>query len=332
MFSDLKQELRKQPFSSIFGQEEAKRQLKSALFMDRHVILSGPPGCGKTTLARDVAGMLPDVEANDCVCRCMTGDCPECRQQTRGKITISGKDRFIRVQGSPDLTAEDLIGDIDPVKAMQFGPLDIRSFTPGKIFKADGKILFFDELNRCSEKLQNALLQVLEEGSATISSYDVEIPSNFIFIGTMNPDDSSTEPLSDVFLDRFDIIQMGYPENIPIEKDIARSKGKTIAEFSDKLLTLTIKFIQELRHNKELEKVPSVRASIGIYERAQANAVLDGRTRVKFEDIEYALDSVLAHRLRLKASSKFMLTPKELIQKELQRFKSENDTEKGDVP
>ncbi|MCH7902809.1 AAA family ATPase, partial [archaeon] len=41
-------------------------------------------------------------------------------------------------------------------------------------FFHDKGILFFDELNRCPEKVQNALLQVLEEGKATIGSYDVD--------------------------------------------------------------------------------------------------------------------------------------------------------------
>ena len=54
--------------------------------------------------------------------------------------------------------------------------------------------------------MQNALLQVLEEGKATIGSYDVDIDASFIFVGTMNPEDSSTEKLSDVFIDRFDFI------------------------------------------------------------------------------------------------------------------------------
>ena len=65
---------------------------------------------------------------------------------------ISGVDRFVRVQGSPDLTAEDLIGDIDPAKAIEHGPLSVEAFTPGKIFKANNGVLFFDEL--CSKSIE----------------------------------------------------------------------------------------------------------------------------------------------------------------------------------
>ena len=59
---------------------------------------------------------------------------------------------------------------------------------------------------------------MLQEKRATIGSYDVDIPADFIFIATMNPEDSSTEKLSDVLLDRFDVIYMSYPDDIEKEK------------------------------------------------------------------------------------------------------------------
>ena len=97
----------KDPFIDIIGQDKVKEAVKSSLLSDRHIILVGPPGIGKTTLAKNIARLL-------------------------GK-----KIPFVRVQGSPDLTVEDLLGDIDPVKALKFGPLSIEAFTKGKIFKAD---------------------------------------------------------------------------------------------------------------------------------------------------------------------------------------------------
>jgi Mg-chelatase subunit ChlI len=247
--------------------------------------------------------------------------CPEClTNKTQKTTTIPGKDRFIRVQGSPDLTAEDLLGDIDPVKAIKFGAMSLQAFTPGKIFKANNGVLFFDELNRCPEKLQNALLQVLEEKKLTIAGYDIDFNIDFIFIGTMNPEDTSTEPLSDVFLDRFDIVHMGYPESINIEKDIVKSQGQSIVKFPESLLTISINFIRELRKEDNIEKKPSVRASIGIYERSQANAFLKNQTQVEFSDIQSALLSVLAHRIRLKPSVKYLSTPEDYVQQAFSKF------------
>ena len=283
--------LEKDPFADIIGQDNVKSAVKSALLAGRHIIFVGPPGIGKTTLAKNVAKLL-------------------------GKSTP-----FVRVQGSPDLTVEDLLGDIDPVKALKFGPLSIEAFTKGKIFKADKGILFFDELNRCPEKVQNALLQVLEEKKATIGSYDVDFEIDFIFIGTMNPEDTSTEKLSDVLVDRFDFIYMHYPENISIEKQIVAAKGKKFDNIliESRLLDLMVHFIRLLREDKNLEKKPSVRASLGLYERSQSNALLHGRKAVTFNDIKESVVSVLAHRIRLKPSVKYLQSPEEYVQHQFEK-------------
>lgn len=303
-----------QEFKEILGQEEVKEQLKSAILMRRNTIIVGAPGIGKTTLVKSLAEVLPEKTI-----------IKDGKEETK-------KPPFIRVQGSPDLTAEDLIGDIDPTKAMTHGPLSIEAFTPGKIFKADGGILFFDEVNRCSEKLQNALLQTLEEKKVTIGSYDIDFDANFIFIGTMNPEESSTEPLSDVFLDRFDLIYMQPPETQQLEEKIVKLKSKNLINFPEELIHTTIKFIRLLRESEDLEKKPSVRASIGIYERAQANAYLENKQEVTKENIQKAMISVLSHRIRLKPSLKYLKTTSDYIKETFTQYLESRESETGGSP
>ncbi|MCK5283030.1 MAG: AAA family ATPase [Nanoarchaeota archaeon] len=273
-------------FTDILGQDTIKKELKSALLSERNVIIVGQPGIGKTTLAKNIAKLQ------------------------------SGLKNFVRIQGSPDLSVEDILGDIDPIKALKYGPLSIEAFQKGKIFRADKGILFFDELNRCPEKLQNALLQVLGEKKATIGSYDVDFDLDFIFIGTMNPEDTSTEKLSDVLLDRFDVIYMGYPEKEKIEEDIVKLKGKKLCDVPDNILRVMVRFVRDLRHSDDLEKKPSVRATLGLYERSQANALLEGRKKVNVDDLKEAIISVLSHRIRLKPSIKYLQSPVDYIKKQ----------------
>jgi magnesium chelatase subunit I len=343
-FSGLFSEEKEDHLNAIVGQKRAKKDIKSALASGRHIILLGQPGIGKTTLAKSIAKLLPDQEVIDCQFHCNPESpiCPDClskKEKGEKLVTkmISGEERFVRVQGSPDLSAEDLLGDIDPIKAMEFGPLSVTAFTPGKIFRANNGLLFFDEVNRCPAKLQNALLQVLEEGYATIGSYKVDFPANFIFIGTMNPNDSSTEQLSHVFLDRFDIVYMGHPASSEEESKIMVDRGnKFDVAVDEKIVHFIAHFIQRVRGNDKVQRAPSVRATLGLYERAQANAMIQGKQKVSYKHVFDAVMSVLPHRLELKPSVKYLQSASEFVQDQIMSFaKSQgvtDDLEESDVP
>ncbi|MDY6835869.1 MAG: AAA family ATPase [Chloroflexota bacterium] len=314
--------------SIIVGQEDAKEKILASILAGHHILIEGPPGIGKTTLTRYVAETLPPMSAvKECPYHCdpKAPICPACKEKIKeGKTleveNISGERRFIRIQGSPDLTAEDLLGDIDPTQAFKYGPQDHRAFTPGKLLKGNRGIVFFDELNRVPEKLQNALLQVLEEGTATIGPYDVDYPANFVMVATMNPrEHAGVEELADVLLDRFDVVRMTYPETAEREKQILLERGERFegVDMPDAVVDSIVKLVRATREepwNVELEQGASVRAGLSLYEKAQTLALISRRKEASIADVRRMAISAMGSRVKPSPESKYYDNPLDLVE------------------
>ncbi|PJB43562.1 MAG: hypothetical protein CO106_04365, partial [Deltaproteobacteria bacterium CG_4_9_14_3_um_filter_44_9] len=179
--------------------------------------------------------------------------------------------------------------------------------------------VFLDELNRVPEKLQNALLQVLEERIATIGPYDVDYASNFIMLATMNPrEHAGVEELSDVLLDRLDIVRMGYPETPEREKQILLKYGlKTDGmEVPDEVVDAIVRLVRATREepwDKELDQGASARAGLSLYEKVQTIALLEKRKSATIDDVRGMAVSSMGSRVKPSPESKFYDDPLGLI-------------------
>jgi Mg-chelatase subunit ChlI len=262
------------------GPLEVKQEVLAVLHAGRNLLLEGPVGSGKTMLAGAVAAGLPPVRLAGCDFGCLADEpsCPQCRNGlVRGAPhVVAGAERIVRVQGSPDLVAEDLAGDVDPGAALEYGALDVRALRPGRLLRAHRRICFIDELNRLSERLQNLLLELLEEGAMTIGGYDVRFGVDTVVVATMNPSEYvGVERLSEALADRFERVRLDYP-SAQDEVRILRSRVRAgDGEPPPAAAEAIVAFAGSLRADPDVETPPSVRATLAAYDLARSRRAVD---------------------------------------------------------
>jgi len=283
MISEVASRLRENIQKVIVGKDDVINLTLVAVLTEGHLLLEDVPGIGKTTLARALAVSL------GCT--------------------------FRRIQFTPDLLPSDVTGlSWFNQKEQAF------EFRPGPIIS---QVVLADEINRATPRTQSALLEAMQERQITVDGVTRQLPRPFLVMATQNPIElEGTFPLPEAQIDRFLLrIAIGYPEEdeentilerFRLEDPLPGLEAVTTPEevlqlqaergevkVIDPLREYIVQISRATRQHSEVELGASPRATLAIYQAAQAWAAINDRDYVLPDDIKHLAPHVLAHRLMI---------------------------------
>jgi MoxR-like ATPase len=239
--------LQKTLSGQVVGRTREVELVLAALAADRHVLLEGPPGTGKSTLLRAVAQGLGIG--------------------------------FEFVEGNAELTPARLVGHFDPARVLSDG-YDPSVFVDGPLVTAmrDGSLLYVEEINRIPEETLNVLITVMSEGELNVPRLGrIAASPGFRLVAAMNPFDAvGTARISGAVYDRVCRVAMSYQSAEDEEAIVRRNtEGNDIAA---DWISKAVSVVRRTRSHPDLRVGSSVRGAVDFAKVAYSLAELRGFT------------------------------------------------------
>ncbi|NUW43524.1 sigma 54-interacting transcriptional regulator [Nonomuraea rhodomycinica] len=264
--------------------------LERALLAGHDLVLLGERGQGKTRLIRTVTGLLdewtPVVEGCEINDHPYAPVCTRCRalaEELGDELPVAWKhrdERYGEKLATPDTSVGDLIGDVDPIKIAEGRRLgDPETVHYGLVPRTNRGVFSVNELPDLAERIQVALLNVLEERDIQVRGYNLRLPLDVLLIASANPEDYTNRgriitPLKDRFGAE---VRTHYPLTVEDELALIRQESTPDigADVPEHLVETIARFTRLVRESTSVDARSGVSArfSIAAAETAAASAV-----------------------------------------------------------
>jgi len=266
------------PWPGLHGFDETViPQLERALLAGHDVVLLGERGQGKTRLLRSLVGLLD--EWTPVIAGAELGEHPDApiTPESRRRAEELGDElpvewrhrdeRYAEKLATPDTSVADLIGDVDPMKVAEGRHLgDPETIHFGLIPRSHRGIVAINELPDLAERIQVAMLNVMEERDIQIRGYVLRLPLDTLVVASANPEDYTNRgriitPLKDRFGAE---IRTHYPMELDDEIAVIRQEAGLVAEVPDHLIEILARFTRNLRESNSVDQRSGVSARFAI--------------------------------------------------------------------